>query len=94
MFNKVEKLALDEIISVLINVVRDHSEHTMIIFDLKFALSILMFFFLFLLLWQQMVSSMKRNIINALWLLNILPTSYLAISTNFIKEIQVSSLVT
>ena len=94
MFNKVEKLALDEIISVLINVVRDHSEQAMIIFDLKFSLNILVFFFLFLLLWQQMVSSMKRNIINALWLLNILPTSYLAISTDFIKEIQASSLVT
>lgn len=94
MFNYVEKQALNGMIDVLMDVVKDRSKSNVFIVNLKFALSIVIFFFLFLLLWQKMVNSMKMNIVNALWLLNILPTSHLATNIEFIKEIQVSSLAT
>ena len=60
---------------------------------LKFSLYVVFLLIIFLILWEKMVTNMKMDIIKALGILNILPTTHLAMNPEFIKEMNISSLI-
>lgn len=61
--------------------------------NVKFSIYVAFLLVIFVLLWERIVSGMKMDIIKALGILNILPTSHLAANPDFIKEMNKSSLI-
>ncbi len=64
-----------------------------LVLNLKLAVYLVFIFFLFVLLWWKMVSSMKSDIAKTVCMLGILPTTHLAGNPEFIKKLNASSLV-
>jgi len=75
------------------NIINDWQDQNYLIHKLKFSLYIVFLVILFAILWKKMVTNMKMDIIKALGILNILPTTHLAVNPEFIKEMNISSLI-
>lgn len=67
--------------------------NNMLILNVKFSIYIIFLVIIFILLWQKMVSNMQMDIIKALGILNILPTSHLAQHPEFLVDMNKSSLI-
>ena len=93
MRNGLIKYGAQKMIGKLMEVTNDWMNSNASTHKLKFALYIVFLIAIFTVLWRKMVANMKMDIINALGILNILPTSHLATNPQFIKEINTSSLI-
>ena len=68
-------------------------EDEMMIHNLKFSLYVICLLIIFALLWKKMVTNMQMDIIKALGILNILPTSHLGAHPDFIRDMNKSNLI-
>jgi len=78
---------------VLREILSNWTSYQIMIHKLKFALYIVFLVVIFLILWSRMIVNMRRDIIKALGILNVLPTSHLGANLYFIKEMNHSSLI-
>ncbi len=79
--------------SLLLKILKNWIDNEVMIHDLKFSLYIVCLLIIFVLLWKKMVSNMQMDIVKALGILNILPTSHLSSHPDFIKDMNKSSLI-
>ncbi len=93
MRNKITKPAVQKVIETLLGIIEDWVAGHMLTHKLKFSFYIVFLLVIFVILWQKMVTNMKMDIIKALGILNILPTTHLATHPDFIKEMNISSLI-
>lgn len=91
--NKYGKETYVSIYGILQNNNQDWIASETLSINLKFSIYVVLLLAIFVLLWEKMVSSMRMDIIKALGILNILPTSHLSADPEFIKEINISSLI-
>lgn len=61
--------------------------------NIKFSIYVIFLLVIFVYIWERMVTGMKMDIIKALGILNILPTSHLTSNPEFIKDMNKSSLI-
>ena len=87
-------IVLTKSIDILLGIVKDSIKKNMALVNLKFIFAILSLILLFLIIWRRMANNMKMDIVKALWILNILPTTHLTSNLDFIREIKMSSLAT
>jgi len=66
--------------------------HKMIM-DIKFSIYVVMLLVIFVIIWSKMVNNMQMDIVKALGILNILPTSHLSSNPEFMRDMNQSSLI-
>lgn len=91
--NKYWKTTFQSIYNLFSNLNSDWVDSENLAINLKFAIYVIFLVVIFAFVWQRMVRSMRLDIVKALGILNILPTSHLAANPEFIKEISTSSLI-
>ena len=92
MINYLEK-TFEIIIKVLKDIFDDWISKEMLVHKLKFSIYVVFLFVIFVLLWKKMVSNMQMDIIKALGIISVLPTSNLKENIDFIKDINRSNLI-
>ena len=80
---------LDFYINLTDNNINSYSTKRTVIFVLNMMLLILVF----MMIWCMMISNLKMEIMKALGILNVLPTSHLISNLQFIKEMNGTNLI-